>query len=260
MRFDELTYDELKSFLDEKYDEYNVPGFIEDDPVSIPHQFEKKEDIEIAGFLAASIAWGNRKMIIRNATGILKRMGYYPHEFIVNASEDELDLFGDFVHRTFNGEDAIYFLKALQNIYRNHGGLEKVFTDGFQLTGKITTSLDHFRNTFLELPYRPRTARHVANVMSGSAAKRICMFLRWMARKDNRGVDFGLWDGIPTANLMLPLDVHTGNVSRKLGLLTRKSNDWKAVLEVTANLRRFDSNDPVKYDYALFGLGVSGII
>lgn len=260
MKFDALTYDELKSFLDEKYDEYNVTGFIQDDPVSIPHQFDKKEDIEIAGFLAASIAWGNRKMIINNANKLLKQMGYFPHEFLMNASENDFDAFGNFVHRTFNGEDAIYFMKSLRNIYQKHNGLEAVFNDGLKYSGKLTTALDHFRNTFLELPYKPRTAKHIANVMKGSAAKRICMYLRWMVRKDNRGVDFGLWNNIPTSKLMLPLDVHTGNVSRKLGLLNRKSSDWKAVLEVTANLRKFDENDPVKYDYALFGLGVSGAI
>lgn len=253
----ELSFDELKSFLDEKYEEYNVPDFIANDPISIPHQFDKKEDIEIAGFLAATIAWGNRKSIINNAEKLMKAMGYYPHEFILNASEKDFLAFETFVHRTFNGTDTIYFLKALQNIYLKHGGLEMVFSKGFQTEETLKNTLDHFRNVFFELSHETRTEKHLANVMKKSTGKRLCMFLRWMVRDDGRGVDFGIWKKIPSSALMLPLDVHTGNISRKLGLLTRTQNDWQAVEEVTQKLRLFDPVDPVKYDFALFGLGVN---
>lgn len=248
---------ELKTFLDEQHEKYNVPGFIPNDPISIPHRFEQKEDIEIAGFLTATIAWGNRNSIINNADKLLKWMGDSPHEFILLASEPDFTAFEHFVHRTFNGTDTIFFLKSLQHIYANHGGLENIFTQGYLNEKKLTGALTHFRSIFFELPHLHRTEKHVANVLKKASAKRLCMFLRWMVRHDNRGVDFGLWKGIPASALMLPLDVHTGNVSRQLGLLTRKQNDWQAVEEVTANLRKMDAADPVKYDFALFGLGVN---
>jgi uncharacterized protein (TIGR02757 family) len=252
-----LTFNDLKAFLDEKYDEFNRPSFIALDPISIPHQFEKKEDIEIAGFLAATIAWGNRTSIINNAEKLMKWMGYYPHEFILNANGTDFMAFEKFVHRTFNGTDTIFFLKSLQNIYRNHGGLETVFTQDFQQEVGLSSSLNHFRTVFFDIEHEHRTEKHVANVLKKSTGKRLCMFLRWMVRNDNRGVDFGLWKNIPTSALMLPLDVHTGNTARKLGLLARTQNDWQAVEEITCKLREFDANDPVKYDFALFGLGVN---
>ncbi|HKM93705.1 MAG TPA: TIGR02757 family protein [Prolixibacteraceae bacterium] len=255
-----MINDELKSFLDEQTLKFNVPGFIVDDPISIPHQFDKKEDIEIAGFLTATIAWGNRRSIINNANKLMKWMGYYPHEFILNAEKNDFEAFENFVHRTFNGIDIQYFLSALQNIYRKHGGLETVFTQGFKQENTLYASFNHFRTVFFELPHPQRCEKHVANVAKKSSGKRLCMFLRWMVRNDNCGVDFGLWKQIPTSALMLPLDVHTGNVSRQLELLTRKQNDWAAVEELTANLRLMDANDPVKYDYALFGLGVNKAI
>lgn len=251
---------ELKTFLDEQYEKYNVPGFIPNDPISIPHRFEQKEDIEIAGFLTATIAWGNRNSIINNADKLLKWMGDAPHEFILSASEPDFTAFEHFVHRTFNGTDTIFFLKSLQHIYANHGGLENIFTQGYLNEKNLTGALTHFRSIFFELPHLHRTEKHVANVLKKASAKRLCMFLRWMVRHDNRGVDFGLWKGIPASALMLPLDVHTGNVSRQLGLLTRKQNDWQAVEEVTANLRKMDAADPVKYDFALFGLGVNRVV
>lgn len=252
-----IDLQEIKSFLDQKYDEFNVPDFIPDDPVSIPHQFDLKEDIEIAGFMAATIAWGQRKSIINNANKLLKWMGYYPYEFIMNASEKDFEAFNSFVHRTFNGTDTIFFLKALRNIYANYGGLENVFTTGYLKQETLQSALMHFREVFFELEHEKRTEKHVANVDKKSTGKRLCMYLRWMVRNDNRGVDFGLWNSIPTSALMLPLDVHTGNISRKLGLLNRAQNDWQAVEEVTSNLRQLDLNDPVKYDFALFGLGVN---
>lgn len=250
----------LKELLDTSYERYNTPGFIADDPISIPHQFDKKEDIEIAAFLSAVIAWGNRKSIIRNANLLMKEMGYFPHEFILNATENDLQAFKNFVHRTFNGNDAIFFLHSLQNIYQQHQGLETVFTDGYRAGGSLFNALIHFRSVFLSTTHLKRSEKHVANIAQKSAAKRLCMFLRWMVRNDARGVDFGLWHGIPSSALMMPLDIHTGNVSRKLCLLGRKQNDWQAVEELTANLRQFDAHDPVKYDFALFGLGVDKML
>ena len=255
---EDLSFDELKSFLDEKYEEFDVPGFIVDDPVSIPHQFDRKEDIEIAGFLTATIAWGNRKSIIKNAEKLMKAMGFFPHEFILNASKKDFNAFDTFVHRTFNGTDTRYFLMSLQNIYRNHNGLEEVFTKGFQKERTLYSALTYFRSVFFEFEHEQRTEKHVANVTKKSTGKRLCMYLRWMIRNDQQGIDFGLWKQIPASALMLPLDIHTGTVSRKLGLLARKQNDWQAVEEITQKLREFDPLDPVKYDFALFGLGVSG--
>lgn len=252
-----LSFNELKSFLDEKYDRFNVPGFITNDPVSIPHGFDRKEDIEISGFLTSTLAWGNRKAIIKNGEKLMKQMGYYPHEFITNATEKDFLAFNTFVYRTFNGTDALFFLHALQNIYLNHGGLEKVFTEGYQKEETLKSAITHFRTLFLEVPHQTRSEKHLANVMKNSSGKRLCMFLRWMVRNDGRGVDFGLWKNIPASKLMLPLDLHTGTVSRKLELLTRKANDWQAVEEVTRYLAKFDPADPVKYDFALFGLGIN---
>lgn len=255
-----MNFDQLKSFLDEQTIKFNVPGFIENDPISIPHQFEKKEDIEIAAFLTASIAWGNRRSIINNAEKLMKQMGYFPHEFVLNANEKDFMALNNFVHRTFNGTDLHFFLKSLQNIYLNKGGMEAVFTQGYKNEGNLFGALNHFREEFLSLDHLPRTEKHVANVAKKSSGKRLCMFMRWMVRNNSSGVDFGLWKEIPASSLMLPLDVHTGNVSRKLGLLLRKQNDWQAVDEVTKTLRLMDANDPIKYDFALFGLGVNNEI
>ncbi len=246
----------LKEFLDEKYQKYNQLDFIDEDPISIPHQFTEKEDIEISGFLSASIAWGKRQMIIRNANKMVRLMGNLPHDFVLNASKIQIERFAEFKHRTFNSEDAQFFILSLQNIYRNRGGLQKVFEDGFHIEQSVKSSIAHFREVFLEIPHPTRSEKHVSNVLKKSAAKRINMYLRWMARKDNRGVDFGLWN-IPGSELMMPLDVHTGNCGRKLDLLSRKQNDWQAVEELTNNLKQFDANDPVKYDFALFGIGVN---
>lgn len=245
---------ELKSFLDEKVVEYNQPKFIETDPIQIPRQFQQKEDIEISAFLTATIAWGNRKMIINNATRMMNLLGNTPYDFVMNHTESDLEMLSDFVHRTFNGTDFMYFIKALRHIYENHNGLETVFAVGKEerLQGTIST----FKNTFFSIPHPERTKKHVSDPNRGSAAKRINMFLRWMARKDNAGVDFGIWNRINPSQLSCPLDVHSGNVARKLGLLTRKQNDSKALLELDTNLRKLDPNDPVKYDFALFGLGV----
>jgi uncharacterized protein (TIGR02757 family) len=241
----------LKEFLDEKYLLYNNFNFIENDPIQIPHLFQKKEDIEIAGFLAATLAWGNRKTIISNANKLLQWMDYQPHQFITSFSKADTKPFKKFVHRTFNGDDCIAFLLALQNIYKHHKGLENVFC----LESKVKSSISNFKTIFFETDHLERTRKHVSDPENGSAAKRLNMYLRWMVRKDNYGVDFGIWKNINTASLYLPLDVHTGNISRKLGLLKREQNDWRAVEEISDRLREFDPQDPIKYDFALFGLG-----
>ncbi len=246
---------DLKDFLEEKYNYYNNPRFIEDDPVSIPHQFTRTEDIEISAFLASTIAWGQRKTIIKNANQLIQLMDFSPFDFVVNANEKELERFKKFKHRTFNGVDAASFITSLQNIYRNHQGLKSLFYKSYRESGSIKDSIVKVRDVFFEVPHEVRTEKHFANILKKASAKRLNMFLRWMVRKDGRGVDFGIWDNIETKELFLPLDVHTGNVARKLGLLTRNQNDWLAVEEITNKLKDFDRKDPVKYDFALFGLG-----
>lgn len=252
---------EIRDFLNESYLKYNNRSFIENDPVSIPHLFSKKEDIEIAGFLAATIAWGNRKSIITNATRLVTWMDEAPHDFILHHSKKDLKPFESFVHRTFNGKDTLFFIRSLKNIYLRHGGLEAAFSNaatdpgserGFDLKHHIF----NFRELFLDVPHLSRSEKHISNPAQKSSAKRLCMYLRWMVRKDKNGVDFGIWNRIPQKELCLPLDVHTGNVSRALGLLKRTQNDWQAVEEITSVLRAMDPEDPVKYDFALFGLGV----
>lgn len=246
----------LKEFLDEKADQYNCIDFIELDPISIPHQFSRKEDIEISGFLAATIAWGNRKMILRNANRMMEILDNSPYDFVINSDESDLKRMEGFVHRTFNSVDLIYFLKALQNIYRNKGGLETIFNTD-RTSDSLQPAIHEFHKIFFELAHEKRTERHVSDPFKGSASKKLNMFLRWMVRKDSRGVDFGIWKGIDPSGLFIPLDLHSGNTARKLGLLSRKANDWKAVEELTAVLRQFDPADPVRYDFALFGLGVN---
>ncbi|MBK8883253.1 MAG: TIGR02757 family protein [Bacteroidales bacterium] len=250
-----LNKAELKEFLDEKVELYNRPAFIASDPISIPHQFTKKQDIEISGFLAATIAWGNRKMILRNANRMMELLDHSPYEFIMNSSNDEIEVIERFVHRTFNSTDLIYFLKALKNIYRYKGGLETIFKV-HQAADSLLPAIHEFHKVFFELSHEKRTERHLSDPFKGSAAKKLNMYLRWMIRNDNKGVDFGIWKSISPSTLSCPLDVHSGNVARKLGLLTRKMNDAKAVTELDTNLRELDSKDPVKYDFALFGLGV----
>jgi uncharacterized protein (TIGR02757 family) len=245
---------QVKELLDLKADVYNSLDFIEDDPVSIPHLFSSKEDIEIAGFMAATISWGQRKTIIQNARKLMEAMDYSPFQFVCQASDSDYKEIRSFTHRTFNGTDCEFFLRSLGNIYNIHGGLEEVFTD--RADPGIRESILHFRNIFFSLHHPGRTEKHVADPSQGSAAKRINMFLRWMVRKDDRGVDFGIWKSISPSQLYCPLDIHTGNVARKLGLINRKQNDWKALEELMRHLREFDPEDPVKYDFALFGLGI----
>jgi uncharacterized protein (TIGR02757 family) len=246
-----INKQEIYQLLEEKHHQFNRKNFIEDDPICIPHQFSHKEDIEIAGFLSATIAWGQRKTIVKNAKKLVTLMDMEPHDFVVNHQTKDLTRLKEFKHRTFNGIDVIYFIKALKNIYLNHGGLEQVLSGS-----NMQTSIHHLKQVMFEIEHPERTQKHVSDPLKNSAAKRINMYLRWMVRKDNRGVDFGIWNSISPKDLMCPLDVHSGNVGRKLGLLNRKQNDWKAVEELTTNLRKFDAVDPIKYDFSLFGLGV----
>nr|WP_282043023.1 TIGR02757 family protein [Winogradskyella flava] len=246
---------ELKAFLDEKVQLYNHPKFIESDPIQIPHQFSKKEDIEIAGFLTATIAWGNRKSIINNAKRMMILLDHSPFEFVMQHQDSDLEALQPFVHRTFNGDDFMQFIKSLKHIYAEHDGLEAVFAKYAQ-KASFQQSIHAFKTLFFEQPHLERTKKHVSDPLKNSAAKRINMYLRWMVRNDNAGVDFGIWKSLSPSQLSCPLDVHSGNVARKLGLLKRKQNDAKALAELDKNLRQLDPNDPVKYDFALFGLGV----
>lgn len=250
-----MNAEELKFFLDEKVELYNNPNFIESDPIQIPHLFSVKEDIEIAGFLSATIAWGNRKMIINNSHRMIQLMGNSPYDFVMSHQNYQLEELQNFVHRTFNGQDFISFIKGLQHIYKNHGGLENVFHKN-QEENSMQKSIHEFKKVFFEIDHQYRTQKHISDPLNNSAAKRINMFLRWMIRQDNKGVDLGIWKNISPSVLSCPLDVHSGNVARKLELLVRKQNDAKALLELDKKLRELDAKDPVKYDFALFGLGV----
>ncbi len=250
-----MNSSELKEFLDAKVIRYNNPKFIESDPIQIPHLFTKKEDIEIIGFLIATIAWGNRKSIINNGKRLVEIMGYSPFEFVTSYSKKDIDKLSGFVHRTFNAIDLNYFFKALQHIYKYHNGLETIFCKGIK-NESIQPAIHEFKQLFFSIPHPKRSEKHVGDPFKNSAAKRINMFLRWMVRKDNAGVDFGIWDSISPSFLSCPLDIHSGNVARKLGLLKRKQNDAKALAELDTSLRKLDSDDPVKYDFALFGLGI----
>ncbi len=252
----ELGRNEMQDFLNAKVLQYNHPDFIELDPIQIPHLYSKKEDIEIAGFLAATIAWGNRVSIIKSAHRMMNLMGNSPHDFLLHHKEKHLERIDGFVHRTFSSTDFLYFLHALKMFYLKKDGLEGVFTRHQNATS-LQEAIHHFKKEFFSLPHPERTLKHLPDPLKGSAAKRINMFLRWMVRNDDMGVDFGLWKHISPSKLSCPLDVHTGTVARKLGLLKRKQNDAKTVQELDLVLRSFDPEDPVKYDFALFGLGAS---
>ena len=245
----------LKEFLDEKADYYQSRWFIDDDPVQIPHLFQEKEDIEISGFITAILSWGKRSMILSKCKELMQRMEMAPSDFVRNASDREFDRLAGFVYRTFNEVDARYFLKALHEIYVQYGGLEKVFSVGLTDNNGIVDAIAYFREVFLSFGPATRTGKHIANVRKNASAKRINMFLRWMVRCHSP-VDFGLWSSISPAHLLIPLDIHVGRVARALGLLTRRANDMKSVLELTGRLKEYRPHDPVFYDYALFGLGV----
>lgn len=246
---------DIAAFLEEKANHYESLDFIDVDPIQIPHSFSQKEDVEISGFLAATIAWGNRKSIINNAQKMIDLMDRAPFDFIINHEEADLHRFEGFVHRTFNADDLRYFIRALQYIYQKHGGLEQVFAKHASPLS-LQASIHHFKQLFFSLPHQQRTQKHVSDPLKGSAAKRLNMYLRWMVRSNKKGVDFGLWTSLHPRQLSCPLDVHSGNVARKLKLVKRKQNDGKALLELDSALRKMDPEDPVKFDYALFGLGV----
>jgi len=251
-----LTFCELRQFLEEKHDQYNRPSFIPSDPISIPHRFTSVHDREISGFLVASIAWGRRDLILRSANILLEAMDNAPYEFVMSADNNDLKRIEKFVHRTFNGTDCSFFMKGLKYIYLKFESMEDVILEGMKNSGSLKEGISHLRNYFFCESHQRRTEKHFADINGGAAGKRLNMLLRWMVRDDGRGVDFGIWKRIDPSLLYIPLDFHCGNTSRRLGLLTRKMNDWKAVEELTANLREFDPADPVKYDFALFGLGV----
>ena len=247
-----LIKDDLKNFLDEKYQEYNNVKFIENDPIQIPHLFTNHKDIEIAGFLTSIISWGNRKSIINNAKKMMNLLDNSPYDFIKNCKDSEIKKL-EFVHRTFNSIDFRFFLHSLKNIYTQNESMEDVFLDNnsnFMFDGII-----NFRKIFFSVNHEKRSQKHISNPLKNSCCKRINMFLRWMVRND-QNVDFGIWKKIKKSKLSCPLDVHTGRVARKLGLINRKQNDFKSLCELDKNLRLLDNEDPVKYDFSLFGLGM----
>ncbi len=247
----------VKVLLDKLHDRYNRPEFVVADPISVPHLFEKQKDIEIAGFLAATIAWGNRKAIVNSARKMVGLMDDRPYEFVMQATDNELVSVTKFVHRTFNGGDFRSFILSLRHFYDKFGSMGSFFETEYALEGDLRPIISKFRREFFAPEHEKRCEKHLSSIDRGAACKRINMFLRWMVRADDRGVDFGLWRSIPASALWLPLDVHSAATARSLGLLTRRQNDWRAVEEVTARLREFDPADPVKYDFALFGAGIS---
>jgi len=257
-----MDINQLKEFFDRKVDEYNQPSFIFDDPVSIPHRFTKKQDIEIAGFFAAIFSWGNRRTIIKKSLQLMELMSNSPFDFILNHKEKDLKGLLGFRHRTFKDEDLLYFVRFFHMHYRSNSSLESAFlpVNRMEESGGSSWaehSLNQFHQYFFSIEDVPaRSRKHIASPARHSSCKRLNMFLRWMVRKDNRGVDFGIWQAISQQHLICPIDIHVARVARRFGLLTRNQADWKAALELTTHLRSLDENDPVKYDYALFGLGV----
>lgn len=248
-----MNHIELKKFLDYKANYYESIRFINSDPIKIPHLFSKKEDIEVASFLIASISWGNRVSILNSGNKMIELMDSEPFDFVINHQERDLKVFDGFVHRTFNEIDLKFFIRSLQNIYKNHSGLENLFKP---YKSSLQLGINNFRSIFFEIDHPKRVEKHVSDPLKGSAAKRLNMFLRWMVRSNAKGVDFGIWKNISPSQLSVPLDVHTGNIARKLLLINRKQNDSKTLMELDKKLRILDPVDPVKYDFALFGLGV----
>lgn len=253
-----MVKQQLIDFLNKKAEEFNGPSFIPDDPVSIPHRFTKKQDIEIAGFFAALFAWGNRTTILLKARELMLLMHESPHDFVLHHRPDDLRRLLQFKHRTFNATDILYFVEFLHYHYARHDSLEAAFASGM-LPGDVSTegALNGFYHAVFSHEHAPpRTRKHIASPAKGSTCKRLNMFLRWMVRSDDRGVDFGIWKKISPAQLVCPIDVHVARVAARFGLLTRRQLDWQAALELTESLRQLDPCDPVRYDYALFGLGV----
>ena len=246
---------ELIDFLEFKVAQYNRPEFIADDPIAIPHRYHLREDMEIAGFLASTISWGNRKSIVKNGHRMMDLLGNSPYDFVMSATPISLKNLHGFVHRTFNSTDLTYFIYGMRSIYTNHGTIENIFRE-YATSESLQPAIHHFKEEFFSISHPERTKKHISDPFKNSAAKKINMYLRWMIRKDKNGVDFGIWKSISPSILSCPLDVHSGNVARKLGLLTRKQNDAKSVVELDKSLRELDKDDPVKFDFALFGLGI----
>lgn len=264
-------FSSTKKFLDAKADQYNRPSFIERDPISIPHRFSRKQDIEIMGFWAAVLAWGQRPVILKKANELVELMDGAPYDFVRYHQESDLNRFLAFKHRTFNATDALYFLYFFQQYYQKNDSLEDAFlavsagfsplsSNGLKPADTVEQALITFHDQFCSLTdhFPERTRKHIATPARNSSCKRLLMFLRWMVRRDDRGVDFGVWTRLQPSQLVMPIDVHVNRVSRQLGLLNRQQTDWKAALELTEALRQFDPIDPVRYDFALFGLGVEG--
>jgi uncharacterized protein (TIGR02757 family) len=254
---------QLKEFLDRKVDEYNQPSFILNDPICVPHRFTKKQDIEIAGFFAAIFSWGNRKTIIQKSMGLMELMDFSPYDFVTKHEEADLKKMLGFKHRTFKDEDLFYFIRFLSHHYRKYASLEEAFLPGVEkervdAVSWAEAALDHFYLDFFSLENVPaRSFKHIASPVKHSTCKRLNMYLRWMVRTDGQGVDFGIWNKISPSALVCPVDVHVARVARRFGLLARKAIDWQSALELTSHLRNLDKEDPVKYDFALFGLGVA---
>lgn len=248
-----MTPSNLKDFLNAKVEQYNQPSFIKDDPICIPHLFTKKQDIEIAGFFAATFAWGNRTTIINKSKELMQLMDMAPHQFILQHTDEDIKKLLSFKHRTFNTTDLLYFIDFFTFYYKSHSTLETAFTKWGNTVEEMLTGFQHY---FFSLEHIPnRTKKHVATPYKKSNCKRLNMFLRWMVRRDNKGVDFGIWKKIEPAQLICPVDLHVARVAKRFNLLHRKQIDWQAALELTLYLKTLDANDPVKYDFALFALG-----
>ena len=255
--YSDYSHEQMYELLEALHDKYNCEEFIDSDPISIPHSFASDNDKEVAGFLAATIAWGNRKAILKGARKMMELMDNAPYDFVLNATEADLNPLRSYVYRTFNGNDFVDFICALQRICRTYGTIGTLFEQSYLQHKDMAAVLSEVRREFFAVDHSEHSTKHFSSIDNGAACKRINMYLHWFVRSDNRGVDFGLWRKIPASALYLPLDVHSGNMSRELGLLTRKQNDWKATVEVTQTLKRFSPSDPVKYDFALFGAGVN---
>lgn len=255
-----MNREELHELLEHLHDKYNRAEFIEPDPISIPHSYCDRHDREVSGFLAATIAWGNRKAIVKSARRMMQYMDNAPADFVRNASPAELRHLQSYVHRTFNGQDFTDFVLGMRHIILNHGGIGEFFECRYEATQDMAIVLSEFRREFFSCDHNSHCEKHLSSIDKGAACKRLNMYLRWFVRRDDRGVDFGLWQRIPMSAIYLPLDVHTGNMGRALGLLTRKQSDWKATVEITAALREFDPTDPVRYDFSLFGAGIDGFL
>lgn len=251
---------ELRELLERLHDKYNRPEFIEGDPISVPHAFSSRDDREIAGFFAATIAWGNRRGIVKNGLRMMRYLDNAPADFVRNASERELETLSTYVHRTFNGRDLRDFVLALRRLCVHYGGIGEFFERRYGATNDLPAVFAEFRETFFCARHHPHCEKHLSSIARGAACKRLCMYLRWMVRRDDRGVDFGLWTRIPMSALYLPLDLHAGNMGRALGLLERRQNDWKAVVQLTEALRAYDPADPVRFDFSLFGAGMDGYL